>query len=79
VIVGLSYIVVVLLAVVVAAIRSGDFFNAKLIGYTYIDLAVPYQSGAEGSLLAGYYLACGVGALILALGLLRNKIIGDSN
>jgi hypothetical protein len=47
-----------------------------LIGYTYVMQDVPYESGVEGRLLIGYWLACSVGPLIMLLALLRSKIIG---
>ena len=74
--VGFSYIVVVIIAVIMAAIRTGDFWGLKLIGYTYIDLGEPMVSGAEAGLLIGYWLACSSGVLLLILGLLRRRIIG---
>ncbi len=76
--VGFSYIVVVVLAVIIAAIRTGDFYGLALIGYTYIDLGEPMISGVEAGFLLGYWLACAVGPLLIILALLRNKIIGKS-
>jgi hypothetical protein len=76
--VGFSYVVVVVTAVVYAAIRTSEFFGGvNLIGYTYIDFGEPYYSGADAGLLIGYWLACAVGPALIALGLLRNKIIGQ--
>ena len=74
--VGFSYIVVVVLAVIIAAIRTGDFYGLKLIGYTFVDLGDPMVSGIEAGLLLGYWLACAIGPLLIVLALLRNKIIG---
>jgi hypothetical protein len=76
--VGISYIVVVVVAVIFAAIRTKDFWNLKLIGYTYVSLGPPAESGVMANLQLGYWLAGGVGILCLALALLRNKIIGKS-
>lgn len=75
-IVGVSYIVVVVSAVIVAAIRTGDFFGVHLIGTTVIDLGEPMISDADAGLLIGYWLACSVGPLLVVLALLRDKIIG---
>lgn len=75
--VGFTYIVVVTLAVVIAAIRTGDFYYMKLIGYTPIDLGGEIQSSAIGELLLGYWLACAAGPLLILLALLRKKIIGN--
>jgi len=74
--VGLSYIVVVVLAVIVAAIRTGDFYGMHLIGYSYFEVATHVESGVEAGLRFGYWLACGVGPLCIALALLRDRIIG---
>ena len=49
-IVGFSYLIVVVTAVIFAAIRTGDFWGVKLIGYSFIDLGDPYVSGAEAGL-----------------------------
>jgi hypothetical protein len=74
--VGLSYIVTVVLAVIVIAIRAGDFFDTPLQGYITIDLGEGIVSGAWTSLRLGYWLACAVGPLCIVLALLRDKIIG---
>ena len=73
--VGVSYIVVVALAVIIASIRTGDYWDLKLIGYTYIDLGEPAVTGVEAGLLPGYWLACLVGPLLIGLALLRTKIV----
>ncbi len=77
--VGFSYIVVVVAAVIMAAIRTGDFYNTHLIGYTYVVLSedTHMESAAYTSLLTGYWLACAVGPSLLILSLLREKIIGN--
>lgn len=72
--VGFSYIIVVILAVIVAAIRTGDFGMA-LIGTTFIPEPYP-GSDVTGRLEIGYWLACVAGSVLLLLGILRNKIIG---
>ena len=74
--VGLSYIVVVVLAVIIAAIRTGDFWGLRLQGYTFISLGYPMESDLYARLLLGYWLACAVGPLLIVLALLRNKVIG---
>lgn len=75
--VGLSYILTVIIAVIVAAIRTADF-GMHLIGYSYIDRGYPYVSDAHAGFLFGYWLAWGVGLLLIALALLRNRIIGKA-
>jgi len=70
--VGLSYILIVVLAVVIAAIRTGDF-GVTLFGIS----RVVYHPiiDVEASLQFGYWLACAVGPLCIVLALLRDKII----
>jgi len=76
--VGLSYIVVVLVAVIYAAIRLRNFYGTPLIGTAFVALEASGDvgTGVESALLFGYWLACGVGPLCIALALLRDKIIG---
>lgn len=74
--VGFSYIVVVILAYVIADMRSGEYFNMNFIGYTEIVIGGWERSGAEAGLLIGYWLACAVGPLLLILASLRSLIIG---
>ncbi len=75
--VGLSYIVVVVIAVIVIAIRAGDFFDTPLQGHIFIDLGeAGLVVGAWTSLRLGYWLACAVGPFCVVLALLRDKIIG---
>ena len=75
---GFSYIVVVVVAVIFAAVRTGDFYNTKLIGVTRINLGGEMTGDATANLLIGYWLACAAGPIILILALLRKKIIGNS-
>jgi len=75
-IVGFSYIVVVVLAVIVAAIKTGEVGGLHLLGRTFIRYSKDFQSWVDAKLLFGYWLACGVGPLLIVLALLRNKIIG---
>jgi len=76
--VGFSYIFVAVLAVIVAAIRTGDYFDVHLIGYNEIKLGGFEQSGAEANLLLGYWLSLGTGLFFMVMALLRNKIIGKN-
>jgi hypothetical protein len=75
---GLSYIIVVIVAVIFAAVRTGDFYGTKLIGVTRINLGGEMTGDATANLLTGYWLACAAGPIILLLALLRNKITGKS-
>lgn len=77
--VGVSYIAVAVLATIVAAIRTGDFFGGlPLQGSIELTEAngVPYPTLVDTRLLPGYYLVYFTGLFFIALGLLRNKIIG---
>ncbi|MFZ7133472.1 MAG: hypothetical protein ACOWWR_14065 [Eubacteriales bacterium] len=75
--IGISYIIVVLIALIFAAVRTGDFFDMHLIGFTLVDAGEPLISGAEADLKLGYWLSCAVGPILIILALLRNKIIGN--
>lgn len=74
--VGISYILIALLAVTVAAIRTGEFYGISLLGYTYVEIAHPAESGVVGSLQPAYWMAHSVGFLCIALALVRDKIVG---
>ena len=74
--VGVSYIVVVVVAVVYASIRVDEFWHVKLIGKTYVEVGEVEKSYVDAGLLPGYWLAGVVGPLCVILGLLRNKILG---
>lgn len=75
--IGVSYIVVVLVAAVYASIRVDEFWHIKLIGKTYVQVGEIERSYVETGFELGYWLACTVGLLLLVLGLLRNKIVGE--
>lgn len=72
--VGLSYIIVAVLAIIIAAIRTGDYFGTHLLGTTRVQEHPAVF--VEGVLQCGYWLACGAGLLCIALALLRDRIIG---
>jgi hypothetical protein len=76
--VGFSYIIVVILAVIVAAVRTGDFYGTHLLGYTHVEIEYPIESGVDSNLFPGYYLACATAAFCVAMFFLRNKILGVS-
>ncbi len=79
-IVGFSYIVVAVIMVIIASIKTGDL-GVELIGtvitdeYDEIEGYVNVRSG----LVLGYWLAYVAGTLLILLALLRNKIIGKSD
>lgn len=79
--VGISYIVFVVVCVAVIAMRAPQFYNAPLQGSVFIHMAEHEgnaESYVETSLQMGYWLACAVGPLLVALALLRNKIVGKA-
>jgi hypothetical protein len=78
--IGLSYIVVDIVFVIVAAIRTGDFFGGMpLLGEYNIVLQYPLAGVAHSQFEMGFYLSIGVGLLLVILSLLRNKIIVKNN
>ena len=72
--VGLSYIIVAVVAIIVAAIRTGAF-DLPLQGSTSFTVG-PERVSIDASLRFGYYMAYAVGLSCIALALLRDKIIG---
>lgn len=77
--IGLIYIVFVVAFVTIAAIRSGDFYDMRLIGDTFVSMGGPPAEGwAHANLLLSYWLACAVGPLLVILALFRNKIAGKT-
>ena len=74
---GFSYILVVVLAVVVAAMRTGEV-DLPLLGRTLVTMGTEGASWVSARLLFGYWLACGVGPLLIVLALLRDRIIGKA-
>jgi hypothetical protein len=74
--VGLSYIAIVVAAVIVIAINAGNYFNAPLQGTVFVYLTYEEFSDVRVSLLSGYWLACAVGPLLLILAGLRRFIVG---
>ena len=72
---GFSYIVVVIVAVAVMAIRSGAA-NVNIVGKSFIVVGPTEATWISARFLFGYWLACGVGPLLIVLALLRDKIIG---
>ncbi len=75
--VGGVFILVAVVAAVYAQMRMGSMFGAALVGRTSVDLGGELHSFVETRLLPGYFLAYVAGLILLALGLLRNKITGE--
>jgi len=78
-VVGISYIMVAVTAFVYAKIQTADF-GVNFLGYTYLQVD-PHTGGfadLNASLQWGYWLTYGVGLILIALALHRNKILGKS-
>lgn len=78
---GFSYLVVPIVAVIVAAIMTGDIDGLPLIKRYYITMGGGMLSWVQGHLRFGYWLALSIGPFLMAIALFRNKIIGkiDNN
>lgn len=76
--VGVSYIVVLVVAAVYGSMRAGEFWDLQFIGKTYVELGEVEKGYVGTSLLLGYWLAAAAGVLLLVFGLLRSKIVGQT-
>jgi hypothetical protein len=77
--IGLSFIVFVVVFVIVVAMRAPQFYNAPLQGSVFVRMPEhegQAQSYVETGLQLGYWLAAAAGLLLVALALLRDKIVG---
>jgi hypothetical protein len=74
-IVGISYCIVAIVAVIFASYKLRSLFDANLLGYSYVRIAGE-DNELYGSLQLGYWLAWAAGIVIIILALLRNKITG---
>jgi hypothetical protein len=72
--VGVSYIVVAITGLIVAAIRTGDFYGLKLLGTTYVYVQDHVESDMISGFEIGYWLVWGTGVYCLILALLRKKL-----
>jgi hypothetical protein len=74
--VGLSYILVVVACVIVISVRAPEFYGASVVGTVLVSMSDHETSDVDTNLLLGYWLACGVGPLLVVLALFRDKIKG---
>jgi hypothetical protein len=75
--VGVSYVVCAAVAVVVMSVRMGEFFGGiPLQGQMHYDFGSGMGSEIYTSLQIGYWLVYVAGAVLIALSLLRDKILG---
>jgi len=77
--VGFSYAAVVGIFLIIAAIRTGDFWGTHLLGETFVNVGGAYQTWVIAKLQMGFYLAISTAVLLLALGIFRSRIIGRHN
>lgn len=75
--VGASYIVAAVVAAVYASMQMGNMMNIPLQGRAFVDLGDPIVTYVDTRLLTGYYLVYVAGLLLIALGLFRDRIIGE--
>lgn len=73
--VGLVYIGWAVVAVILVAIRTGDF-GASLQGQSKIITGEAVTPTLDASLRFGYYLAYAAGLITIALALIRSKMLG---
>lgn len=76
--VGLSYIVCTVVALIVMQIRMSEFFGAQLFGSIYIGIDEGHKSYVDTGLLPGYYLAALTGPALVVLALMRGRIVGKT-
>jgi hypothetical protein len=74
--VGLSFIIVVISAVLVISAKIKGFYNAPLIGSIWLTMEEGKESAVDTSLLTAYYLACATGPILLILAITRRFIVG---
>jgi hypothetical protein len=77
--VGLSYIGVVVAAVLVISANAATYYNAPLQGTIIVSIdSGTHSSSVDTTLMLGYWLACGTGPLLILLALLRNLVTGKA-
>ncbi len=69
--VGLSYILCVVVAVIVMQMRMSSFYNAQLFGSIYIAIDEGHRSYVDTSLQNGYYLACVTGPYLVLVSIIH--------
>lgn len=74
---GLAYVVFVVVFPIAIAIRAPEFHGVPLQGNVFISMDEHTESYVITSLQTGYWIACFVGPFLVALALLRNKIVGN--
>jgi len=73
--VGLSYVIVVISAVITIAMNAPNFYDAPLVGSITVFISQEETSTVTTALQFGYWLACGVGLFLVILSLIRNRLL----
>ncbi len=69
--VGLSYILCVVVALIVMQMRMSGFYNASLFGSIYIAIDEGHRSYVDTSLQNGFYLACITGPYLVIVSIVH--------
>jgi hypothetical protein len=75
--VGLSYIIVGIVAAIFAGMRTKALMNVSLLGRSWLDLGGEFQTFVESRFLIGYYLVYVVGLLLIVLAFARPMLTED--
>lgn len=72
---GFSYFVVGIVTAIYGSMRSNQIMGIPLLGRSFIDLGDPLVTYVNSRFLPGYYLIYVVALLLIALAVLRDKIL----
>jgi hypothetical protein len=74
---GLAYIIFVAVFPIVVSIRAPEFYGTPLQGSVFVSMDENHESFVRTGLQMGYWLAVATGVFLLAIALLRTKIVGN--
>lgn len=75
---GLAFVIFVTVFVITVSVRSADFYGVQVQGSVFISMNEHTESYVNTSLRMGYWIGCAIGPFLLALAILRSKIVGKS-
>jgi hypothetical protein len=75
--VGVSYIVVGIVAAIFASIRTKGLMGVPLLGRSFLDMGGEFTTFVESRFLIGYYLIYVAAILLIALAFLRRRFCDD--
>jgi hypothetical protein len=75
---GFAMTIFVIVFPIVISIRAPEFNGVTLQGSVFVSMDEHTESYVTTSLQASYWIACVVGPVLLAMSILRNKIVGKS-